>query len=353
MNAAILDAPGRFVVGERDAPTPGPGEIRVRAAVCGMCTSELDMFEGRNASLSYPRFIGHEVSGTVDAVGDRVDGFAVGDRVALYVEGEGYAEHVVAPAAWAVKLADNVPFELALGEPIACSVNGVRKAAPEIGDSVAIVGCGFMGLIMLQVFKAAGCGHLIAVDRRASMLDLARRLGATHTFGPDEVEAEIKALTGGRGVDIGVEGAGIQATLDLTSQIVRMEGKLEVFGFHQGGTRQVDWAWWNWMAFQVVNGHTRTQSVYVDGMRIGLGMLERGQLDMRPLVTHRYALADINARLRGGLGQGGGVRQGSRHVHRSRLNDEYQTGLAKHDANEKIPFPFWERDRKTPGVTST
>ena len=104
MNAAILDAPGRFVVSERAAPTPGPGEIRVRAAVCGMCTSELDMFEGRNASLSYPRFIGHEVSGTVDAVGDRVEGFAVGDRVALYVEGEGYAEHVVAPAAWAVKL---------------------------------------------------------------------------------------------------------------------------------------------------------------------------------------------------------------------------------------------------------
>jgi threonine dehydrogenase-like Zn-dependent dehydrogenase len=144
------------------------------------------------------------------------------------------------------------------------------------------------------VFKAAGCGLMIAVDRRASMLDLARRLGATHTFGPEEAEAEIKRLTDGRGVDIGVEAAGLQATLDLTGQIVRMEGKLEVFGFHQGEPREVPWGWWNWMAFDVINGHTRTQSVYVDGMRIGMGMIERGQLDMGPLVTHRYRLDEIN-----------------------------------------------------------
>ena len=294
MQAAILDAPGRFVVGERAVPEPGPGHLRVRTVVCGMCTSELDMFEGRNAQLSYPRFIGHEVSGVVDAVGPGVDGFAAGDRVVLYVEGEGYAEYVVAPAAWTVKLADSVPFEYALGEPVACSVNGVRKANPEIGDSVAIVGCGFMGLIMLQVFRARGCGLVIAVDRRESMRRLALQLGATHAFGPEEAEAEIKALTGGRGVDIGVEAAGIQATLDLTAQIVRMEGTLEVFGFHQGGLREVDWAWWNWMAFTVVNGHTRTQSVYVDGMRIGMEMIERGQIDMAPLVTHRYPLGDIN-----------------------------------------------------------
>jgi threonine dehydrogenase-like Zn-dependent dehydrogenase len=259
-----------------------------------MCTSELDIFEGRNPSLTYPRFLGHEVAGVVDAVGPGVTGFREGDRVVLYAEGEGYAEYITVPAAWAVRLAPSVSFEHALGEPIACSVNGVRKADPEIGDHVAIVGCGFMGLIMLQVFRARGCGHLIAVDRRESMLDLARQLGATHTFHPEEAERAVKDLTDGRGVDVGVEAAGIQATLDLTSQLVRMEGTLEVFGFHQGEKRQVDWGLWNWMAFRIVNGHTRTQSVYVDGIRIGMGMIERGQLDMGPLVTHRFGLAEIN-----------------------------------------------------------
>jgi threonine dehydrogenase-like Zn-dependent dehydrogenase len=259
-----------------------------------MCTSELDMFEGVNPSLTYPRFLGHEVSGVVDAVGEGVERLRRGDRVALYAEGSGYAEYVVVPQAWAVKLSPGVPFEHALGEPIACSVNGVRKVSPELGDSVALVGCGFMGLLMLQVFKARGAGLLVAVDRRESLLELARRLGATHTFGPDEAAHEVKKLTDGRGVDVGVEAAGVQATLDLTAQLVRMEGTLEVFGFHQGAPREVDWGYWNWMAFRVVNGHTRSAGVYVEGIRIGMGMLQRGQLDMGPLVTHRYGLADIN-----------------------------------------------------------
>lgn len=294
MKAAILEKPGRFVVEERPRPEVGPGEIRVRAEVCGMCTSELDMFEGVSATLEYPRFIGHEVSGVVEAVGQGVEGFREGDRVVLYAEGQGYAEYITVPAAWAVPLPDSISFEHALGEPIACSVNGVRKAAPEIGESVALVGCGFMGLIMLQVFKARGVGPLVAIDRRASMLELARRLGATHAFLPEEALEGVKALTGGRGVDLGVEAAGVQATLDLTTELVRMEGTLEVFGFHQGAPRAVDWGLWNWMAFRIVNGHTRSPAVYVEGMRIGMGLLERGQLEMGPLVTHRFGLEEIN-----------------------------------------------------------
>ena len=297
MKAAILEAPGKFVVTDRPVPVVGSDEILVRSEVCGVCTSEVDMFEGRNETLEYPRFIGHEVSGVVEEVGSRVQDFEPGDRVAVYSEGAGYAEYTVVPASWAVKLSEETRFEHALGEPIACSVNGVRKARPELNDSVCIVGCGFMGLIMLQVFRASGAGAVIAVDRRRSALEMAQNLGATHTVLADAQEAvveDVRQITDGKGVDIGVEAGGNQATLDLTSQIVRMEGKLEVFGFHQGGLRQVDWAHWNWMAFQIVNGHTRSQDVYVEGMRIGLGLIESGRLNMAPLVTHRYDLSNIN-----------------------------------------------------------
>jgi threonine dehydrogenase-like Zn-dependent dehydrogenase len=295
MQAAILENPGRFVLEERPVPDVGPGEIRVRSAVCGICTSEVDMFLGLNPTLEYPRFLGHEVAGVVDAVGKGVADFTVADRVVLYAEGQGYAQFITVPASWAVPLDGVTHFDHALGEPIACSVNGVRKANPEIGDSVAIVGCGFMGLIMLQVFKARGAGLLIAIDKRPSILELARQLGATHAFQPEDAEREVQRLTGGRGVDIGVEAGGLQATLDLTSKLVRMEGKLEVFGFHQGPRREVDWAHWNWMAFQIINGHTRSPNIYVDGIRIGVGLMERGQLDMEPLVTHRFGLSEINA----------------------------------------------------------
>lgn len=296
MQAAILHGPRRFVLEERPRPEPGPGEILVRTEICGMCTGELEIWAGHKQDQHYPIFIGHEVAGYVEAVGDRVENVRLGDRVAVYAEGRGYAEYVTVPASWAVRLAPETRFEYALGEPIACSVNGVRKADPQIGDSVAIVGCGFMGLIMLQVFRARGAGKVIAIDRRESMLELAGRLGATHTLNPqrDDVVEAVRALTDGRGVDIGVEAAGVQATLDLATKLVRMEGKLEVFGFHLGGTREVDWAYWNWMAFQIVNGHTRNPNVYVEGMRIGIGLLEDGRLDMAPLVTHRFSLPEIN-----------------------------------------------------------
>lgn len=267
----------------------------MRSAVCGICTSELDMFEG-STNVPLPRFAGHEVSGIVESVGEGVTRLAVGDRVALYAEGKGFSEYSVVPAEWAVKLHHNVPFDLALGEPIACAVNGVRKADPQLGDSVCIVGCGFMGLLMLQLFKVQGASSIVAVDTRPSILEVARKLGATHCLNPKEsdVRAEIMQITDGKGVDIGVEGAGIQETLDLTTQLVRMEGKLEVFGFHQGAKRLVDWGFWNWMAFEIVNGHTRTQRKYVEAMGIGLDLVASGQLDMETLVTHRFPIDEIN-----------------------------------------------------------
>ncbi|HET6567238.1 MAG TPA: zinc-binding dehydrogenase [Rhodothermales bacterium] len=296
MQAAVLEAPRRFALVEKPVPEIGSTDILVRSEICGLCTSELDIWEGKNKTIKYPRFMGHEVSGYVEAVGSRVKDFRRGDRVATYSEGQGFAQYTAVPAAWAVKIADDVPFEHALGEPIACSINGVRKATPQLTDSVAIVGCGFMGLIMLQAFRAAGVGLLIAIDRRESALELARRFGATHTINPatENPVRAVRKLTDRKGVDIGVEGAGIQQTLDLTTKLVRMEGKLEVFGFHQGKRRRVDWGYWNWMAFQIINGHTRSQHVYVEGMRIGFKMMENRQLDMEPLVTHRFPLSDIN-----------------------------------------------------------
>jgi L-iditol 2-dehydrogenase len=295
MTAALLQGPGRFTLENRPVPVPGPDDILVRTTSCGICTSELEIWRGKIPDLTYPRLIGHEPSGIVEAVGANVTGFAVGDPVAVWSEGNGYAEYFVSKAAYAYKLRSDTDRQEALGEPIACSVNGVRKLDPQLNDSVCIVGCGFMGLIMLQVFRAQGVGTVIAVDLRKSICDLALQLGATHALSPavTDVVAAVKDLTGGRGVDIGVEAAGTQGTLDLTGQVVRMEGKLEVFGFHVGESRTVPWGFWNWMAFTIVNGHVRSAQTYVDGMTIGLKMLEAGKLRMKPLVTHRFPLEDI------------------------------------------------------------
>ncbi len=295
MKAAILQAPGKFTIEERPIPTIGDDELLVKTSACGICTSEIGFWNGEAKGLEYPRFIGHEPAGIVQEVGKNVPGFAAGDHVSVWSEGKAYAEYFSTKADYAAKLQPATVLEQALGEPIACATNGVRKADPQLNDSVCIVGCGFMGLIMQQVFLARGAGLMIAVDTRTSIRDLALRLGATHALDPRAVDvvAAVKDLTGGKGVDIGVEAAGNQQTLDLAANVTRMEGKLEIFGFHQGDPRSVPWGFWNWMAFTIVNGHVRSAQVYVEGMKIGLGLLERGKLIMEPLITHRFPLADI------------------------------------------------------------
>lgn len=295
MQAAILQGPGRFTIEERPVPAPGPDELLVRTLACGICTSEVGFWTGEAVGLEYPRFIGHEPSGIVERVGDAVTGFSPGDRVSVWSEGKSYAEYFSTKAAYAAKLKPGTVPEEALGEPIACSTNAVIKTDPQLGDSVCIVGCGFMGLIMLQVFRARGAEMVIAVDTRKSIRDLALSLGASHVIDPraTDVASAVKDLTGGRGVDIGVEAAGIQATLDTAAAVTRMEGKLVVFGFHQGEPRAVPWGFWNWMAFDVVNAHVRSAEKYVHGMKTGLALLESGKLSMKPLVTHRFPLKDI------------------------------------------------------------
>lgn len=296
MQAAILQAPGRFTIEERPIPAIGRDELLVRTHCCGICTSELEIWMGKLKGLDYPRFIGHEPSGIVEEVGEDVRDFSVGDHVSVWSEGKGFAQYFSAKADYAARLKPDTPLEHAIGEPIACSTNGVRKADPQLNDSVAIIGCGFMGLIMLQVFNARGIGLSIAVDPRKSMRDLALRLGAAHVLDPRTIDASaaVKELTGGKGVDIAVEAAGTQQTLDLAANCARMEGKLEVFGFHVGDARSVPWGFWNWMAFQIINGHVRSPQVYVEGMKIGLALLESGKLSMGPLITHRFALQEIN-----------------------------------------------------------
>jgi len=296
MSAAVLHGPHTFKLEERPIPSIEPDELLVKTKACGICTSEIDFFLGNAKGFEYPRFIGHEPSGIVVEVGSAVQGFVPGDPVGIWSEGKGFAEYVATKAAYVHKLHAGTALEEALGEPIACATNGVRKADPQLNDSVCIVGCGFMGLIMLQVFRARGTGLMIAVDTRKSIRDLALKLGATHAFDPSTVNVveAVKDLTGGRGVDIGVEAAGKQQTLDMAANLTRMEGKLEVFGFHQGEPRSVPWGFWNWMAFHIINGHVRSAQIYVEGMKLGLGLLDAGKLNMTPLVTHRFALSDIN-----------------------------------------------------------
>jgi threonine dehydrogenase-like Zn-dependent dehydrogenase len=294
MRLAELRGPRDFHLIEVPVPVPERDEVLVRVEACGVCASELDHWTG-TAGTAYPARIGHEVSGTVVAVGTDVSQPAVGDAVAVWTTGAGYAEYVAVRADYCRTRPSELPAALALVEPLACAANAVELADVRLADTVLVVGAGFMGLLVTQLVALRGPRVLIVADRRPDVLALAGRLGATRTvdLNSESLPEVVEELTRG-GADVTFEVTGSQGALDVVGDLTRMSGKLVLVGFHQGAPRQIPLAQWNWMAFSVLNAHFRDVAVIMRGMTVGMQLLASRQLEMAPLVTHRFALEDIN-----------------------------------------------------------
>jgi len=294
MRIAVLTGPKTFEVVTEPEPVPQSDEVLVQVAACGVCASELDMWKGRGSS-AFPLYLGHEVSGTVVGVGAEVTQFSVGDAVAVWTTGRGYADLVAAKAAHC-RPAGDVAIEQALLEPVACAVNAVELADVRLGDDVVVIGAGFMGHLVQQLVQLRGARQVIVADTRADALARAGSLGATRTV---DIRAEslpdvVRGLTDGVGADITFEVTGVQAALEVMDKTTRMSGKVALVGFHQGEPRRVPLGHWNWMAFRLVNAHFRDEATIMRGMSVGMRLVNSGQLSLAGLVTHRYRLEDIN-----------------------------------------------------------
>ena len=293
MRLAVLTGPGSFEIEDVPAPQPGPDDLLVDVAACGVCASELEAWTGRSAP-DYPLRLGHEVSGTVSEVGERVPGFAVGDPVGVWVTERGFSEQVVVPASAAFPAGD-VRLDTVLAEPLACAVNAVDLADVRLGDDVVLIGAGFMGHLAQQLTALRGPRQVIVADTRPDALDRAQALGATRTVDVrSESLADVVAeLTDGRMADVTFECTGTAAALQTLGEVTRMSGKLVLVGFHQGEPRPVPLGYWNWMAYDLRNAHFRDVSTILAGMRTGMRLLSAGAVDLAPHVTHRFELADI------------------------------------------------------------
>ncbi len=298
--AAVLTGPGRIEVREAPLPEPGPGQIRIRLEGCGVCASNLGPWAGPEwmSFPTEPGGLGHEGWGVVDAVGPGVEGLAPGDRVAA-LSYHAYAGHDLAEASATVKLPaalDGQPFP---GEPLACAMNIFGRCEIAAGQTVAIVGIGFLGAILTRLAADAGA-RVIAVSRRPFSLEVARRMGAAETIPMDDHGAiieRVKALTDGRLCERVIEAVGKQWPLDLAGELAAERGRLIIAGYHQDGPRQVNMQLWNWRGLDVVNAHERDPAVYVRGLRAAVEAVASGRLDPRPLYTHRYPLERLDEAL--------------------------------------------------------
>lgn len=295
MQAAILEAPGVFRLADVPAPRIEAHQVLLRVAACGVCTSELDLWEGRAGLEGFPRSIGHEVSGIVEEVGADVTRFKAGDHVAAWVTSQGFAEYVASDAAHCFE-AQGLPLDLALGEPLACAVNAVEQADPRLGDDIVIIGAGFMGGLVQKLVQLRGPRHLIVADTRPDALERAAWIGATHTVDvrSDSLADVVRTVTGGQGADVTFEVTGSQSGLDAATDATRMEGTLAIVGYHQGGPRSIPLGRWNWMAFRIANCHFRDVDTILHGMRTGMRLMRSGQVVLDDLVSHRFPIGEID-----------------------------------------------------------
>lgn len=284
MKAAILTESG-FEIHSISQPTIADHEVLVKTLACGVCSGDVFVYKNRADFVATYNRLGHEASGEVVAVGEGVTDVQLGDVVTALAL-PAYSEYFVAPSDTVVKLPDTVDPTYALGEAIACCVHAANRFGIRPGDKVAIVGCGFMGLVCQQLAKHQGADFICAIDPLADRRAMSEQLGADVTYNPfEQSSADILAAHGE--FDVVIEAAGVQSAIDLSTDLVTQHGRIILVGYHQSnnGQRTVNMQQWNFKAIDVVNGHVRREDEKVEAMRQGMALMAQGHIMTEPLVT--------------------------------------------------------------------
>jgi len=299
MQAATIARPGAVEIHRVPVPAPRMGEVRVRIEGCGVCGSNLALWEGR-PWFDYPRepgAPGHEGWGYIDHVGSDVSRQLLHQRVAV-LSYKAFADYDIAPVEHVVPLPAVLADKPFPGEALGCAMNIVRRSAIRPGQTVAIVGAGFLGVLLTQLAVQRGAKPIV-ISRRPFALTLAQHSGAERTIAlrdPARVIAQVKEATHSRGCDVVIEAVGAQGPLDLAGELTAERGRLVIAGYHQD-PRQVNMQLWNWRGLDVVNAHEREPSEYLQGIHDAVDAVVSGMLDPEPLYTHRFSLHKLGVAL--------------------------------------------------------
>lgn len=291
--SAVLDAPGKVSIKESELPGPEAGEVRIKLEGSGVCASNIPLWEGRDW-FEYPvegGNPGHEGWGVIDAVGEGVKNFKEGDRVTALTY-NAYATHDIAKEESVVKLPeflDGKPFP---GEPLGCAMNIFSRSDIHKGQTVAIVGSGFLGSLLIQLAKSEGA-RVIAVSRRDFSLETAKEAGADETIKMDDhyqIIEKVKELTNGNFCERVIECTGKEWPLNLSIELTGERGKLIVAGFHQDGMRSLNVQMLNWRGIDMISAHERDSKKYIKGIEDAIVAVKEERMDPFPLFTHTFSL---------------------------------------------------------------
>jgi L-iditol 2-dehydrogenase len=319
MRAAVLQKTLHLTIESRERPEPHRGEVLIRVKAVGVCGSDVHYYtHGRIGPfiVERPMILGHEMAGIIEAVGPEVAEERIGEAVAVE---PGIPDHVcefcrmgrynlcpnisfmatppcdgaltdyvVVPADFAFRLPKHLSLdEGALMEPLSVGVYAIHRSGLKAGQSVAIIGAGPIGLVTLQVARAAGAGSIAVLDLDAGRLSTAKKLGATTVVNSKEEspEEQIRTLTKGRGVDIVFDAAGSPKTAALAVHLTRRGGRVVMIGFPLEDN----------FPYPLVSGMAKEIDIvtifrYANVYQSSIDLVATGRVDLKSLITHRFPL---------------------------------------------------------------
>jgi len=326
MKAMVLQQPGDIQPQYVDIPQIGPEEILVKVDVALTCGTDLKTYKRGHPLIEPPLIFGHEFAGTVAEIGERVQKFSEGMRVVaantapcndcfFCKKGRpNLCVHVMERANWgafaeyirvpshiarinAYEIPPHVNFQAAAFlEPLACVVLGNEAADIRLGDTVALVGTGPIGLLHLQLAKQRGAAEIVASDLSDDRLQVARGLGATCIInaGKEDPVASTRELTEGRGADVVIESVGLSSTWEAAIDMTRRGGTTVLFGGPPPGSKvTLDASRLHYDEITVKGTFHHTPRTVQTAFR----MITSGKVQTEPLVTHVKPLEDLEEAL--------------------------------------------------------
>lgn len=317
MKAAIFKKPGLIEVEEKNLRPLKDDELLIRVKACGVCGTDIHIFHGEEGSapVTPPIILGHEYSGEIVEIGSGIEDFKIGDRVAVdpnmycgkcvycrdgkshlcnhlealgvTVDG-GFAEYCIVPASQAYLFPQTLDFEeAAMVEPLACCLHGIDNIGIKAGQSVAILGGGAIGLLMLQLAKLQGASFIMVSEPLESRRKLALKLGADVTANPLDEDLLSTALPHiPEGFDVVIESAGKAVAIQQAIQIARKGASILVFSVSSPDAKLDLYPIDLFKKELTIKGSFINPGTH----RRALSLIASGKLNVKDLITHQYGL---------------------------------------------------------------
>jgi len=272
---------------EIETPDPGPDEVQVAGLACGICSWDIATCK-QGSDMAVPAPPGHEGVGRVIKTGKKVTRLKEGDLIA----GGGFTTCWNRPEAKLYRLPESkIPPHHWMVEPVSCCVTGIDHMRIMPGQRVAVIGCGFMGLILIQLLGHSPCGEVVAIDLVDERLALAKEFGATSTHHSGEISPEeLAEKWKQQPFDIVCDTSGVQAGLDLAAKLTKKGGQINLFGWMKGSTATFNPTQWHLSGFTIIN--SSPSSRMRDPFPPAIDLIANGVVDLSPLVTHTVPLQD-------------------------------------------------------------